>query len=185
METKTINRCKVDSCQNAFKAKGFCSKHYLKFKKYGDPLAGRGSGRAVEYEVCTVITQDKRQCKKPHTAKGMCQMHYRRVKLYNNPFTRERGHKGKRKYYKFVAAMGHPNSDTKGWIAEHRLVMSEHLGRPLLPNENVHHINGDRFDNRLENLELWSKSQPSGQRIEDKIKYAIELLKQYAPDKLA
>ena len=148
-------------------------------------MGGKGSGRAVEYEVCTVITQDKRQCKKPHTAKGMCQMHYRRVKLYGDPFVREKGHKGKRRYYKVVPAFGHPNADTKGRIFEHRLVMSEHLERPLLPNENVHHINGDRFDNRLENLELWSKSQPSGQRIEDKIKYAIELLKQYAPDKLA
>jgi hypothetical protein len=185
MPNKIDYSCIIKDCSNPKIAKGYCTKHYQKFKKYGNPLAGRGSGRMIEYEVCTVITQDKRQCKKPHTAKGMCQMHYRRVKLYNNPFTRERGHKGKRKYYKFVAAMGHPNSDTKGWIAEHRLVMSEHLGRPLLPNENVHHINGDRFDNRLENLELWSKSQPSGQRIEDKIKYAIELLKQYAPDKLA
>ena len=144
-------------------------------------MGGQGSGRAVQYESCTVITQDNRQCLKPHTANGMCQMHYKRVKLYNDPFAREKGHKGIRQTYKYVAAFGHPNSDTKGWIAEHRLVMSEHLGRPLADGENVHHKNGDRLDNRLENLELWNTKQPKGQKIEDKIEYAIEILNQYAP----
>ena len=148
-------------------------------------MGGKGSGRVIQYESCTIITRDKRQCRKPHQAKGMCQMHYRRVKLYNDPHAREKGHKGKRKQYKSVPALGHPNADTKGWIDEHRLVMSQHLGRPLLKGENVHHKNGDRLDNRIENLELWSTTQPQGQRIEDKIEYALEILKQYSPDLLA
>ncbi len=64
-------------------------------------------------------------------------------------------------------------------IAEHRHVMEQILGRPLRPGEEVHHKNGQRGDNRPENLELWSHSQPPGQRVEDKIAWAREFLAEY------
>ena len=63
--------------------------------------------------------------------------------------------------------------------------MERSLGRQLRREETVHHKNGMRSDNRPENLELWSCWQPSGQRVEDKVNWAIELLTLYAPHKLA
>ena len=70
-------------------------------------------------------------------------------------------------------------------IAEHRAVMQVKLGRKLNKYENVHHKNGDRADNTLDNLELWSKFQPAGQRVEDKVAFAKEILRLYEPDSLS
>ncbi len=73
----------------------------------------------------------------------------------------------------------------RGYVAAHHIVMEGIIDRRLVDKENVHHLNGVKDDNRPENLELWSRSQPTGQRVRDKIAWAKELLVLYEPESLA
>jgi hypothetical protein len=66
-----------------------------------------------------------------------------------------------------------------GRVLEHRWVMERMLGRKLFASEDVHHKNGDKTDNSEPNLELWTRSQPRGQRVVDKIEWAIAFLAEY------
>lgn len=81
--------------------------------------------------------------------------------------------------YRIIVKHGHANSQKCGRIFEHVYLMSEYLKRPLLKGETVHHKNGIRNDNRPENLELWTRQQPVGSRVEDKIQWCKEFLAQY------
>lgn len=65
------------------------------------------------------------------------------------------------------------------WVMQHRLVMEQFLGRKLLPRERVHHRNGKRDDNRVQNLEIWTlrganKKDPPGLRLRELLDQVIE-----------
>lgn len=88
---------------------------------------------------------------------------------------------------KSIAKKRYPNSilsNKSSDTFEHVAVMSHHLKREIRRGETIHHLDGDRQNNDISNLELWSSSHPAGQRIKDKIDWAKKFLAIYDPSSL-
>lgn len=168
-------RCAFDGCDRHARASGLCSGHYGQQNR-GEELRPLAWWKGKEPEGCAFDG-----CDREATSKGLCEAHrgQQRRGQELRPLRAPTGRVIDSHGYVRVHRPDHPNAMKAGWIGEHRLVMSEILGRPLLPHENVHHINGVRDDNRPENLELWSSSQPKGQKVVDKLAWAREILDLY------
>ena len=162
--------CIVNDCDKPRNGKKWCQMHYRRWSLYGDVLADiPAKGPRGE---CSVPG-----CGRPHDAHGWCHTHRCRWEKYGDPLgdvpikTIGAGSTDKNGY-RIIYVDGKPR-------AEHRVVMETILGRDLLPGENVHHKNGQRADNNPENLELWVQCQPVGQRMEDLLAWAWQIIELY------
>lgn len=174
--------CSVEGCERQATSRGWCHGHYQRWVRLGDVMPERPLGRQIN-DRCSVPA-----CPRDAIARQLCRTHYRRwlakgdagadVPVRVTPGTGFVSHG-----YFCVPVPRSLRHLTGGETPypEHRLVMAQLLGRALRPDESVHHRNGNRLDNRPENLELWSRWQPSGQRVEDRVADAFNVLLRYAP----
>lgn len=72
--------CSIPDCDKHAKQKGWCWGHYERWRKHGDPLAGRAPNIAIVPETCTTVG-----CSKPHYALGFCKAHYTRNRRHGSP----------------------------------------------------------------------------------------------------
>lgn len=170
--------CGVTGCQRKHLAKGLCSMHYDRSRK--DGVLGSAEPLRTPQKSCGYVG-----CSEPHYGKGWCSYHYVRWSKTGKPAPPE--------VVEYPLPWGEWVPHRQGYVIryrqissrkrqgqmQHRYVMEQLLGRPLLREETVHHVNGVRSDNRLRNLELWSSSHPSGQRVKDKVAWAREIIALY------
>lgn len=161
--------CSVQECEkDARGAGGLCSSHYHRLKRYGDP-EGKPAPRKRTWAPDAACAIEG--CDKPRSSKEWCAKHYNRWRMHGDPLLTKRPTYGSGRQrhgdgYIHLAKPAHPIADARGRVLEHRYVMWE-AGLLTNPQNVVHHLNGDKTDNRIENLEVLYLAEHTRRHMEE------------------
>lgn len=144
--------CSIEGCEKRVKNRGWCSMHYERFRKHGDPLVTLTPQRGHGRPVCSI-----EGCGKPSVGRGWCVMHWTRWSKHGDPLVTLRPNRGSgcitANGYRVIWKPSHPLAMSDGYVYEHRMVAWD-AGLLTDPALHVHHLNENKRDNRLENLEV-------------------------------
>lgn len=138
--------CSIENCQAKIVARGLCAKHYMREKRSNTTSVGFKRQCSVE------------ECQGNYMALGFCELHYKRYKRYGrtNVILRPDG-TGSFYIDQFGYKSFKPYHGKR--ILEHRIIVENSIGRSLEKNEHIHHIDGNKLNNSINNLQIVSPTE--------------------------
>ena len=142
-------KCSVDDCTNDANRKKIClcEKHYMRLRKHGDVnFTAKAANGARKNAICSI-----EGCERPVQGRNLCNMHLQRTWRLGHAGESEPRHSPKG--FGTVSSFGYVVRTIDGKkLKEHRLIAEQAIGKQLPKKAVVHHLNGNRSDNRPCNL---------------------------------
>jgi hypothetical protein len=140
---RTKRYCSIENCENIHFGKGFCRKHYIKFSYIPSNNIKQITKNTYKKQCLFCLSEFETNREQAKYCSMKCSSDFRK-----KPFIIKKG-------YKKLLIPEHHRADKKGYVFEHIVVMEKELNRKLFPKEEIHHIDKNKENNKIDNLMLF------------------------------